>query len=141
MAKNWEKLFSYYNAPDPPNELLGKIMKRIDQEKRLLTLRRRLFLFSTGLIGAIVLFIPALKGVISGFTQSGFSQYFSLLFSDAEIVLAYWQNYALSLLETLPIVNLILFLATVFAILELLKLLAKDIKNIFISKQLIHNKF
>jgi len=139
MTQDWNKLFSYYQAPNPPDDLLGKIMQRIDQEKRLLTLKRRLFLFSAGLIGAIILFIPALKGVISGLTQSGFIQYFSLLFSDAEIVLAYWQNYALSLLETLPVMSLILLLATVFAILELLKLLANDLKNIFISKQLIHN--
>ncbi|OGY40908.1 MAG: hypothetical protein A2Y82_03505 [Candidatus Buchananbacteria bacterium RBG_13_36_9] len=139
MTKDWEKLFSYYNAPEPPNDLLGKIMKRINQEKRLLTLKRRLFILATGLTGAIVLFIPALKGVISGFAQSGFIQYFSLLFSDAEIVLAYWQNYALSLLESLPVMSLILLLATVFAILELLKLLAKDLKNIYLSKQLIHN--
>jgi len=139
MTKDWEKLFSYYNAPEPPNDLLEKIMKRINQEKRLLTLKRRLFIFSTSLIGSIVLFIPALKGVISGFTQSGFVQYFSLLFSDAEIVLAYWQNYTFSLLETLPVVSLILLLATVIAILELLKLLAKDLKNIYLSKQLIYN--
>jgi len=139
MTQNWNKLFSYYQTPNPPDDLLGKIMKRISEEKRLLTLKRRLVIFSAGLIGAIVLFIPALKGVISGFAESGFTQYFSLLFSDAEIVLVYWQNYALSLLETLPVVNLILLLITVFAILELLKLLAKDLKNIFISKQLIHN--
>ncbi|MCX6743001.1 MAG: hypothetical protein NT116_02075 [Candidatus Parcubacteria bacterium] len=139
MDKNYQKLLSYYQAPEPPNNLLGKIMQRIGEEKRLLTLKRRLFLFSAGLIGAITLFIPALKGVISGFSESGFIQYFSLLFSDAEIVLAYWQNYTLSLLETLPVVNLILLLATIFAILELLKLLVKDLKNIYLSKQLIHN--
>jgi ABC-type phosphate/phosphonate transport system permease subunit len=139
MTKDWEKLFSYYNAPKPPNDLLGKIMKRINQEKKILTLKRRLVLLAAGLIGAIILFIPALRAVISGFAESGFAQYFSLLFSDAEIVLAYWQNYALSLLETLPVMSVILLLATIFAILELLKLLAKDLKNIYLSKQLIHN--
>jgi len=139
MTKDWEKLFTYYNAPEPPVGLLAKILERINQEKRLLTLKRRLAIFSAGLIGAIILFIPALKGVIAGFAESGFTQYFSLLFSDAEIVLAYWQNYVFSLLETLPVVSLILFLAIILAILELLKLLVKDLKNIFISKQLIHN--
>jgi len=139
MAKDWEKLFSYYNVPEPPNDLLGKIMKRINQEKMLLTLKRRLVIFSAGLFGAIILFIPALKAVISGFAESGFAQYFSLLFSDAGIVLTYWQNYTFSLLETLPVVNLILLLATIFVILELLKLLVKDLRNIYLSKQLIHN--
>ena len=141
MTQNWDKLFSHYQAPNPSYDLLGKIMTRISEERRLLILKRRLVVFLAGLLGSIILFIPALKGLISGFSQSGFFQYFSLLFSDAEIITTYWQNYALSLLETLPVMNLILFLAIIFAILELLKLLAKDVKNIFISKQLIHNKF
>ncbi|MFA5188789.1 MAG: hypothetical protein WC460_05495 [Patescibacteria group bacterium] len=139
MTKDLEKLFTYYNAPEPPNDLFGKIMERIGQEKKLQMLKRRIFILAASLFGALILFIPALKAVISGFVESGFAQYFSLLFSDAGIVLTYWQNYALSLLETLPVVNLILLLATILAILELLKLLVKNLKNIDLSKQLIHN--
>jgi len=128
MRKDYEKLFSHLKSPEPPDGLFEKIMLRLHKERQLLTLKRRLTIFSVGLIGSAVAFIPAFKMVQAGFIESGFMDFFSLLFSDTGIVMAYWQNFALSLLETLPVLSLMALLATVLVFLESLKLLARDIK-------------
>ena len=85
------------------NVLLEKIMLSIAQEKRAMAMNRRVAVFSLALILSFGGLIPALKGVYSGFVNSGFTQIFSLIFSDTAIVMSLWQNFALSLLETLPI--------------------------------------
>lgn len=138
MSKSYKKLFTYLNPPEPPGDLFKKIMHRIHEERRLLIIKRRLVIFSISLIGSIVAFIPAFQTVKTGFIESGFTEYLSLLFSDTGIVVTYWQNFTFSLLETLPIMSLVAFLITMLVFLESLKLLAKNIKNIFIPTQLIN---
>ena len=120
-----------FDLIEPPAGLLGKVMDGIAEERRLIPIKQRIFILSLGLAGAIVCFFPAFKMLKTGFSESGFWQFFSLIFSDAGVVLANWQNYVSSLLETLPVMSLILFLAVIFFVLEFLKLLSRDMKTIF----------
>lgn len=138
MENNYEKLFSQLETPQAPIGLLEKILNRLTRERKL-SAKRRLFVFSFSLLASLIALIPAWQFVWSGFAQSGFFQFFSLLFSDAAIVLTYWQNYALSLLETFPVSRLIIFLAITFIFLESLKLLAENIK-IYGHQQILSNK-
>jgi hypothetical protein len=110
------------------DELFNKIMHRIHKEQRLRIIRRRIAIFSVIFVASLTAFIPAFHALQKSITESGFMQFLSLLFSDFEIVVAYWQNFALSLLESLPVLNLIMFLAVVLALLESIKFLTKDIK-------------
>lgn len=135
MDKNLEKITEDFNLVEPPDGLFLKIMCRIEKEKKLLTLRRRIIIFSFGLVSSAVVFAITLGTVRDGFVESGFTSFFSLLFSDTEVVLTYWQNFVQSLLETLPVVGLAVLLMTVAVFLESLKLLTKDIKNIYVSKR------
>ncbi|MFZ5363925.1 MAG: hypothetical protein ACOZAG_00355 [Patescibacteria group bacterium] len=136
MDKNIEKISENFNLVDPPPGLFDKIMCRIEKERKILTLRRRIIIFSIGLVGSAIAFIPALAYVRTGLVESGFSAFFSLIFSDTEIVLVYWKNFAQSLLETLPVAGLAVFLATIAVFLESLKMLVRDLKNFYNSKQL-----
>ncbi len=136
MDKKLEKFSENFNLVEPPAGLFDKIMYRIEKEKKILTLRRRIIIFSFGLIGSAVAFIPAFAHARSGFVESGFYSFFSLLFSDTEVVLTYWGNFLQSLLETLPVVGLAALLATVAVFLESLKMLIRDLKIFYNSKQL-----
>jgi len=136
MNKKLEKFSEDFNLVEPPAGLFDKIMCRIEKEKKILTLRRRIIIFSFGLIGSAVAFIPAFAYARSGFVESGFYSFFSLLFSDTEIVLVYWENFAQSLLETLPVLGLAVLLDTVAVFLESLKMLIRDLKIFYNSKQL-----
>jgi hypothetical protein len=114
---------------EPPKGLLEKIIKRIHREERLLVFKH-LAVFSVMLIVSAAGFAPALKILLSDFSQSGFLSFFSLLFSDFSTVIKYWQNFALILLETLPAISLALFLAVLLTFLQSIKFVAKDVKNI-----------
>ncbi len=138
MLQNYKKLFGHIETLEPPVELLERVLLRIKKERRLITVKRRIFLFSAGLFVTIAAFIPAAQMVWNGFTESGFLKFLSLIFSDAEIIAGYWQNFVMSLLESLPVMGLVLFLAVTLAFLEMLKLLTKNLKFILNSKQLIH---
>lgn len=140
MVKNREKIFELLDPSEQSEELFNKVMCRINIERKILIVRRKVAIFS-----AIFVVITAVLALVFRITQaefadSGFFVFLSLLFSDAGTVMAYWQNFSLSLLETIPVTSLIIFLAAVIIFLESLKLLAKNIKIFFVSKQLIKNK-
>jgi len=142
MPKNYQKIFNHFVAPELPEGLFDKIMNRIRKEQRLSALRRRLIFSSLGLIASVAVFIPALKVVQRELYQSGFLQFVSLLFSDFEIIIVYWQNFVISLLESIPAMSLTIFFVAIFAFLELLKFWTKDMKiilrqnSIFTGRQL-----
>ena len=139
MPKDCKNPFISQELPEPPKGLFNKIMARIQEERRLLTIKRRLMIFSLGAVGSAIAFIPALKMVQTGLYESGFMQFFSLIFSDFGTVVSYWQNFVMSLLETFPIIDLAIFLTVILIFLESLKFLVKDIKIIFTSTRLINN--
>ncbi len=128
---NMLKKSRQFDLIEPPAELLGKVMKSISEERRLIPVKLRIFLLSAGLIGTIISIFPAVKMLKTGFIESGFLQFSSLIFSDAGIVLANWQNYFSTLLESLPVMSLIVFLAVILFALEFLKLLSGDIKAMY----------
>lgn len=114
---------------EPPRELLGKILKRIHKEQRILVLRK-IIIFSITLSLSLLAFIPSFKILLSDLNQSGFGNFFSLIFSDFSAVTTYWQSFVMILLETLPALSLALFLAVLLTFLQSIKSLTKNIKII-----------
>ncbi len=114
---------------NPPKGLLEKILKRIHKEERLLVLRR-IIIFSVMLTGSLLAFVPVLKILLADFGQSGFINFFYLIFSDFSSVATYWQSFAMILLETLPAASAALFLAVLLIFLQSAKSLIKNIKII-----------
>jgi hypothetical protein len=136
MSKNYQNLFSLMTQPDLPRDLLANVMDQIHRQRQVAKTRNRLIVFSLGLVGSVAAFIPMIKSLIVGLNNSGFFQFFSLLFTDSKTVLAYWDNFLLTLLESLPILSLIAVLAIVLIFLESLKNFFHDLKIILPN----HNK-
>ncbi|MFA5178405.1 MAG: hypothetical protein WC427_02495 [Candidatus Paceibacterota bacterium] len=122
MSKNNQEI-------EPPAHLLNKIMGRIEQEERLLALKRRIFGFFISLTGLIVFFFYSLRVVIETFTSTGFSKYFSLIFTDTAIVINYWQSFFATLLESFPAAETAIFLVIILGLLQLFKTILKDLKK------------
>lgn len=139
MPMDYKNSLISQELPEPPKGLFNKIMARIQEERRLLTIKRQLAIFSLGVAGSAIAFIPAFKMLQTGLYESGFLQFFSLIFSDFGTVISYWQNFVMSLLETLPIINLAILLTIIFVFMGSLKFLVKDIKIIFTSTKLANN--
>ncbi len=131
MLKDYEKLFTHIDYKEPPSGLLDKIILHIYSERRRQVLRTRIVLFGTLSFVAIAALVPAWQGLQSGISQSGFLQFISLIFSDSAVVITYWQNFALSLLESLPALEAAAVLGAIFAFLFSLKFLIRDINAMF----------
>jgi len=117
--------------------LFNQIMFRIKAEQRKAVLKRKIGIFAFVLAVSFVGFVPAFSMAWTGIANSGFIQLFSLAFSDTKIVMTYWQNFILSLLESLPIIGLLITGISLLVLLGSLKFLYKNIKVFQNQKQLI----
>jgi len=131
MREDYEKLFSFLSPPEPSPDLLEKVLGRL-KEKRRAAILKKIFWHSLGVTVSGIALIVTFQMAKADFANSGFWQFFSLIFTDSKILVSYWQNYILSLLETLPAINLILLLGSASFFLILLKYWIKDLKIIFI---------
>ena len=108
--------------------LFNRIMNRIHKERQFL-IRKRIVVFALLFMGSLIAVFPAFRALEKSITESGFMQFLSLIFTDFRMVVTYWQSFVLSLLESLPIINLTIFLIIILAFLESIKFLARDIRS------------
>lgn len=134
MREDFKKLFSLTIPPEPPHGLFEKITNRIQKEQKMVSVRRHAFVFALSALCSAVALVPIFQITQSGMKESGFMQFFSLLFSDFGIITANWQGYILTILETIPIMKFVALLAIILVFLESLKILTRDIKIISHSK-------
>ena len=76
--------------------------------------RIKLWAFSTTGLLSLIGLAPVLKMLSNDFIQSGFYDYFSLLFSSNGSLITYWKDFLLLLAESLPIMSIILSLTLIF---------------------------
>jgi hypothetical protein len=127
IGEKYKKLLSSINLIEPPKGLGERIMARINAEQTRLA-RIRTWVFGSASVASFGLFLWAVIYLVNNVKETGFWQYFSLLFSDGA-VLAYSRELSLSLVESLPIVCLIIFLAAFgFFIWSFSNVLRKDVR-------------
>jgi hypothetical protein len=113
---------------EPESDLSENIWRKIiTRDKKMTQIKLWAFSFF-GLISLAGL-VPALKVLTSDLTQSGFSEYFSLIFSDTGVILSSWKELFFSLAESLPIVSITATLLLLFVCFLSLRYLMKQIKN------------
>ncbi|MFA5961835.1 MAG: hypothetical protein WC848_04095 [Parcubacteria group bacterium] len=116
MEKKLTQLCKKICEMNPPVNLAGFVFSRIKKEKTRRAKRQLVFSY-VGLGSSLLL--AMLAGIFFGqaFFQSEFWVMLSLAFSDVAVVLANWDTFLLSLLETFPVVHAIIFLVPVFILL------------------------
>jgi ABC-type phosphate/phosphonate transport system permease subunit len=123
MDKNFKDIFNNSNT-ELPKGLKQAVFERIEMEKAKKVARKKLFL-QMGF---------AVSGVSSAVTLAIFgreilsSEFFSLIllgFSDMKTVTVMWQDYAYSLMETLPTATIAMTLLPIFIFMLLLSQYAK----------------
>ena len=98
---------------EPQGDLSLSILHNvIIREKRIAKIK--LYIFSFVGFLSVVGFVPAIKALLTQFTQSGFYEYLSLAFSSGSNLSLYWKELMMSLVESLPVINIILLLGIVF---------------------------
>ncbi len=114
-------------VPEPAKELLQKILSLIATEQKLNRLRWQIGLVSTVSVASVTALLPAIKMFYGDITSSGFARLFSLLFSDPRLIVAAWNDFALSILESMPVMSILLVSSILFLLLGALRILFKDI--------------
>ncbi len=113
--KKGQQLQAYLHSVEPAPGLYQAIMLRINAAKRRAA-RVRTSIFGTLALASGLLLVPAMQYAGEQFYASGFYDYLTLIISDRGFVLTYWQQFMLSLLESLPSLALLLILPLVFAL-------------------------
>jgi len=108
--------------------LLSKIFLTIESLKDS-QLKRHMQLSYAGLSLSGIAFVYAVISYGGIFIQSEFWSVISLFFSDAHIVISYWNEFSLLLLETIPVVPLLLILVPSFVFLLFLSVYFKTIQR------------
>ncbi len=127
MQKDYERLFAHIEDKEPPEGLLVKILLRIEEERRRRALRGRILIFGILSFAAAGALVPAWNELQSEISQSGFLQFTSLFFSDFTVLMAYWKEFAFSLLESLPFLGAVSVLGTILAFFSFMRLLIRNI--------------
>ncbi len=112
MEEKYKKLLGSINFIEPPKGLGTRILERVNAEKERL-MRIRTWVFGSGTVASFGLSLWAVIYLIKSAQESGFVQYLSLIFSENGVMLTYWRELSLSLVESLPIVSLIIFLSAI----------------------------
>ena len=127
VRKDYEKLFTNLVPPEPPAGLLDKILARIRYEERFASLKKRVAFWSLAVVGSLVAAVPAVRLLGAELAESGLPQTLYLLFSDTAAVIAYFGDFALSVVESLPVMGIAMVLSITLILLVALKMLARDI--------------
>lgn len=95
---------------EPPADLFDKVMHAITREyRRFLAIRISAAVFVGA--GALYAILSAGRELLEELAESGFLQYGSLIATDFRTVAASWQDYSITMLESLPVVTLFVFCA------------------------------
>ena len=127
MEENLKKAFQKLIF-EPQTGLVESIWQKISfHQKRVF--RVKLYFFS--LIGFLSLagLVPALKVLLGQFAQSGFYEYLSVAFSGGSNIFSYWRELGYSLLESLPVMNIIFSFGLIFIFMISVRYVLKQIIN------------
>ncbi len=113
----------------PSPELYGKIISRVRYEQQLLKLKRSFFCYSGILTVCAFTLAAAMQSAWRQLNESGFLDLARLASTDFGAVSAHFNDYILSLAESLPLISLgFLALVVMFALISIFKLLNYSLK-------------
>jgi hypothetical protein len=104
--------FEHNSLPDFSNYLLPKILARLNYEQELKILKPKLWTAAGILACGLGLLVLAAGVSWSAFAQTPTQHYFSLIFTDFNLILVNWQDYSLGVLESLPLSALAILLSS-----------------------------
>jgi hypothetical protein len=130
MTQNLQKIFQNFENIEPSRGLEGKILKAIALENSRKAAKKLMFA-RAGLVTSFGALVYTLFVFGRAFLQSDFWNLAKLAYSDTGIIAKNFSNFSVSLLETLPIVEISAMLVPVFAVMMMLSWYFKFSNNNF----------
>lgn len=109
MRRDYEKLFTNLEPPEPPTGLFDRIIFAIKREQELRHTKRLLFGFLSLLLISLVATPLFGAMLINQAASSGISYFISAAINDLRTFFALWQDFGLAILESLPIGGIVSF--------------------------------
>jgi len=113
MRQDFEKIFSRLKPAEPPAGLFERIILAIKREQELQHTKRLLFGFSFLLIASFVATPFSWSILVNQIESSGISYFVSAALGDFGTFIALWQEFALAILESLPITGMAAFAVSI----------------------------
>lgn len=130
-------LFKSLKAPAHAPDLIGRVLDSVRREQGKETLLEKIFFSFLMMLSASVavwgFFLVQTDGA-----KSGFGNYFSLIFTDFEIVTSSVFNWTSILLETLPALSLAILFLGLAGVLESARVLGRHLRLI---RPVLHHTF
>lgn len=125
MAKDFQQLFSYFEEKTPKQELLSKVLVTIRKQE----LRSK----KQKMIGFLILSLATAFAIpftsqmlISQINNSGIAYFLGSIVNDFHSFLSFWQEFILAILESLPIVGLLVFTVSLEAFIFSFRLFLRE---------------
>lgn len=112
----------------PDFNLSDSIWKNIESRKNKIYILKS-WIYSSLFFISLILLVPSINNLIEKSLAYGFSDYLSLVSYDFDIVLVYWREFSLSLINSIPVVSLILSLLLIFMSVLSLVLFSKNLRT------------
>jgi len=109
MRQDFEKLFSHLKPAEPPTGLFDRIILAIRREQELRQTKRLLFGFLFLLFASFIATPLSWTMLVNQVENSGILYLVSTAISDFGTFLTLWQDFGLAILESLPIMGIIVF--------------------------------
>jgi hypothetical protein len=121
--------FEHNQMPDFGNYLLEEILNRLDYERQLKILKPKLWTAVGIFLAGVGLLVLAVDVSRIAFGQTPILHYLSLMFTDFNLIVANWQDYALGVLESLPLGPLAILLSSLLGSIVLVDFAANRLLN------------
>jgi len=122
MRKDYEKLFTHLEPPEPPAGLFEQIILAIKHEQELRNTKRLAF-GSLALLLVSLATVPFSWTLVAGQIQdSGMLQFVEVALSDLGAFFASWQDFSLAIAETLPVMGIAIFTVNMVLVVFTLRL-------------------
>ncbi len=109
MRKDYEKLFTRLEPPEPPAGLFDRIILAIKREQELRNTKRLAFGFLALLIVSLAA-APFSWSFFSGqIAESGVLQFMSIAISDFGVFFSLWPEAVMAVAESLPVMGIVIF--------------------------------
>ena len=102
-----------FSTIEPSRALKNSIINKIKIEETKKTIYKIVFSSAVSLASVSVA-VFSIINIIKDASQSGLSEYLSLLSSDGALISTFWQTYVMSVIESLPIIPITIVVASVW---------------------------
>lgn len=123
-----------YQEQELPEGLSARVMLGVKREERKIVVKNTI-LFSVLFVGSALAFVPVFKILKQDLIQSGFLDFLSLLVSDPGSMFNIWKEFILSLLESLPVVSVMMFITVMLVFFGSLRFVVRDLIVVFKSSR------